>query len=72
MNPAPFIPGVELISGPDTDPGVLDRAEELITSLGKTPARVADTPGFVADRLQFALYREAVRSSQHQDGSTMS
>ncbi|TNB69460.1 3-hydroxyacyl-CoA dehydrogenase family protein [Arthrobacter sp. BB-1] len=61
MNPAPFIPGVELIPGEDTDPSVLDRAEELIRSLGKTPARVADTPGFVANRLQFALYKEAAR-----------
>ena len=61
MNPAPFIPGVELIPGPDTDPAVLDLAEELIRGLGKTPARVADTPGFVANRLQFALYKEAVQ-----------
>jgi 3-hydroxybutyryl-CoA dehydrogenase len=61
MNPAPFIPGVELIPGQDTDPAVLDRAEEFIRSLGKTPARVADTPGFVANRLQFALYKEAAR-----------
>lgn len=61
MNPAPFIPGVELIPGEETDPAVLDRAEELIRSLGKAPARVADTPGFVANRLQFALYKEAVR-----------
>ncbi|HEU4667692.1 MAG TPA: 3-hydroxyacyl-CoA dehydrogenase family protein, partial [Arthrobacter sp.] len=61
MNPAPFIPGVELIPGQETDPAVLDRAEELIRSLGKTPARVADTPGFVANRLQFALYKEAAR-----------
>jgi 3-hydroxybutyryl-CoA dehydrogenase len=61
MNPAPFIPGVELIPGQETDPDVLDRAEELIRSLGKTPARVADTPGFVANRLQFALYKEAAR-----------
>ena len=61
MNPAPFIPGVELIPGPDTDPAVLDLAEALIRGLGKTPARVADTPGFVANRLQFALYKEAVQ-----------
>ena len=61
MNPAPFIPGVELIPGPDTDPVVLDLAEELIRGVGKTPAKVADTPGFVANRLQFALYKEAVQ-----------
>jgi 3-hydroxybutyryl-CoA dehydrogenase len=61
MNPAPFIPGVELIASDATDPAVLDVAEELIKAVGKTPARVADTPGFVANRLQFALYKEAVK-----------
>lgn len=61
MNPAPFIPGVELIPGPHTAPYVVDFAEKLVRSLGKTPTRVADTPGFVANRLQFALYKEAVR-----------
>jgi 3-hydroxybutyryl-CoA dehydrogenase len=61
MNPAPLIPGVELIPGPQTSPQAMDLAEELIRALGKTPARVADTPGFVANRLQFALYKEAAR-----------
>ena len=60
MNPAPFIPGVELIAAASTDPAVVDRAEALILAAGKVPARVADTPGFVANRLQFALYKEAV------------
>ena len=61
MNPAPFIPGVELIAGDATAPGTVQRAEWLIRDVGKVPARVADTPGFVANRLQFALYKEAVR-----------
>lgn len=61
MNPAPFVPGVELIASSATSPVALDKAEALIRSAGKVPARVADTPGFVANRLQFALYKEAVR-----------
>lgn len=61
MNPVPFIPGVELIAGPKTAPKTLDVVEDLITSLGKKPTRVADTPGFVANRLQFALFKEAVQ-----------
>lgn len=60
MNPAPFIPGVELIASTHTLPGTVDAAETLIRSLGKITARVADTPGFVANRLQFALYKEAL------------
>lgn len=61
MNPAPFIPGVELIPGPATASQTVDVAQDLIRGVGKVPARVADTPGFVANRLQFALYKEAVR-----------
>lgn len=60
MNPAPFIPGVELIPSRATTDDTLAAAEKLIRSLGKITARVSDTPGFVANRLQFALYREAV------------
>ncbi|MFF5991174.1 3-hydroxyacyl-CoA dehydrogenase family protein [Prauserella flavalba] len=61
MNPAPFIPGVELIAHEGTAPEVVDAAERLIRDAGKVPARVADAPGFVANRLQFALYKEAVK-----------
>lgn len=61
MNPAPFIPGVELIASLHTLPEHVDTLEALIRSVGKVPARVADTPGFVANRLQFALYKEAVK-----------
>lgn len=60
MNPAPFIPCVELIASSYTSPETLRAAESLICSLGKETVRVADTPGFVANRLQFALYKEAM------------
>jgi len=61
MNPAPYIPGVEIIAGETTNASTVDLSVKLIRAIGKTPARVADTPGFVANRLQFALYKEAVR-----------
>lgn len=60
MNPAPFIPGVELIPTQQTSVDVLANVESFIRGLGKVPTRVSDTPGFVANRLQFALYREAM------------
>lgn len=60
MNPAPFIPSVELIASEHTLAAYVDTLEALMRSVGKVPARVADTPGFVANRLQFALYKEAV------------
>lgn len=60
MNPAPFIPGVELIATEHTSAEVLTSVEQLIRRAGKIPARVSDSPGFVANRLQFALFKEAV------------
>lgn len=58
-NPAPFVPGVELIRTADTSEDVITRVETMITAAGKSPARVSDSPGFVGNRLQFALYKEA-------------
>ena len=34
---------------------------EALTRLGKTPVVVGDGPGFVANRIQFAMFREAAR-----------
>lgn len=61
MNPAPFIPGVELIATADTAESAVVAVESMLAAAGKVPGRVSDTPGFVANRLQFALYKEAVR-----------
>jgi 3-hydroxybutyryl-CoA dehydrogenase len=61
MNPAPFVPCVEVIPGALTAPPVVDRALGLMARVGKAATVVADAPGFVANRLQYALFREAVR-----------
>lgn len=58
-NPAPFIPGVELVSGEDTDPAVVGVVKDLLASTGKEGAEVADTPGMALNRLQYALLKEA-------------
>lgn len=67
MNPAPFVPGVELIASPDTTEDVLEFVEDLIGGVGKVTSRVSDVAGFIANRLQFALYREAV--TMYEEGS---
>jgi 3-hydroxybutyryl-CoA dehydrogenase len=59
-NPAPFIPGVEVIPHAGTDESVLAPVEDLIRRAGKLPARVKDSAGFVLNRLQFVLFKEAV------------
>jgi 3-hydroxybutyryl-CoA dehydrogenase len=61
FNPPEWIPGIEVIPGPRTAPEVLRDVELLLRRLGKTPVRVGDSAGFVANRLQYALFTEALR-----------
>ncbi|MDN6303253.1 MAG: 3-hydroxyacyl-CoA dehydrogenase family protein [Brachybacterium sp.] len=58
-NPAPFIPGVELVAGKDTTPEAVAAVKELLEKSGNQGAQVADTPGMVLNRLQYALLKEA-------------
>jgi 3-hydroxybutyryl-CoA dehydrogenase len=61
MNPAPFVPSAEVIPSALTDPSVVAEVGELMRGAGKAPTVVGDFPGFVANRLQYALFPEAVR-----------
>ncbi|RRO18684.1 3-hydroxyacyl-CoA dehydrogenase family protein [Saccharopolyspora rhizosphaerae] len=61
MNPAPFVPSVEVIPAAGTGSSVVEHVVELLRSVGKVPTVVGDSPGFVANRLQYALFREAAR-----------
>jgi 3-hydroxybutyryl-CoA dehydrogenase len=59
-NPPALMPLVEVVAGDGTDPERAREAVELLRMLGKTPIAVRrDVPGFVWNRLQFALVREA-------------
>jgi 3-hydroxybutyryl-CoA dehydrogenase len=60
-NPAPFVPGVEIIPHAATGDAAIERAERIVRGAGKQPARVRDTTGFVLNRLQYALFTEATR-----------
>ncbi|MFI9489874.1 3-hydroxyacyl-CoA dehydrogenase family protein [Promicromonospora sp. NPDC052451] len=59
-NPAPFIPGVELVLSEHTDPGVVPVVRELLAKADRQGALVADVPGFVLNRLQYVLLKEAM------------
>ncbi|MCK0176068.1 MULTISPECIES: 3-hydroxyacyl-CoA dehydrogenase family protein [Mycobacteriaceae] len=58
-NPAPFIPGVELVAGEATTQEVIDTVKDLLVRAGREGAQVADTPGMALNRLQYALLKEA-------------
>lgn len=60
-NPAPFIPGVELIPHAGTDDAVIPIVEGIVAATGKETARVKDATGFVLNRLQYALFHEATQ-----------
>jgi 3-hydroxybutyryl-CoA dehydrogenase len=60
-NPAPFIPGVELIPHAGTSDAVLEPVEALLAQVGKRSARLTDATGFVLNRLQYALFHEATK-----------
>lgn len=60
FNPADVAPLVEVVAGEQTSPATVDWVVHLLEATGKHPVRVErDIPGFIANRLQHALWREA-------------
>ncbi len=53
---------VEIVRSPQTDDDTDERLFELSLSLGKIPVRVANSPGFVVNRVLMPLLNEAVRA----------
>ena len=61
FNPVYLVPLVELAGSSETPAALLDRAEALYAGAGKTVLRVdGELDGFVANRLQEAIWREAL------------
>jgi 3-hydroxybutyryl-CoA dehydrogenase len=59
-NPPYLIPLVEVVRADDSADECLEATYELLASVGKHPVHVhRDVPGFVGNRLQHALWREA-------------
>ena len=60
-NPPFLVPLVEVIETQWTSPQAVDFAIKLHVAAGKKPAHVRkDVPGFIGNRLQHALWREAI------------
>lgn len=61
FNPPHLIPLVEVVGGNQTSPDAIERAIAFYRSLGKHPIRLnKEVPGHIANRLQAALWREAI------------
>ena len=60
-NPPHLVPLVEVVQNEKTSPDVVERTVALLRGAGKTPVHVRrDVPGFVGNRLQHAMKREAI------------
>ena len=61
FNPPHLMPLVELVPGKQTAPAVMAAAKTLFESLGKVPVVLnREVPGHIANRLQAAVWREAI------------
>ena len=59
FNPPYLVPLVEVVGGEQTDPAVVDWTLDFYTRAGKKALRCSnELPGFVANRLQDAVWRE--------------
>jgi 3-hydroxybutyryl-CoA dehydrogenase len=66
FSPVPVMKLVEVVVGLDTDPGVVDRAEDFARRLGKHPIRTKDRSGFIVNMLLVPYLMAAVR--MYEDG----
>ena len=65
-NPAYLIPLVEVIKPPSVSQQTVDTTFQILRAGGKEPVLVEkDVPGFLANRLQHALFREAISIVEH-------
>ncbi len=60
-NPPQVVPGVEVIKAAGTSPETFETVHGFLAEMGKRPVRVMkDVPGFLGNRMQHALWREAI------------
>ncbi|QIE45879.1 carnitine 3-dehydrogenase [Pseudohalocynthiibacter aestuariivivens] len=61
FNPVYLLPLVELVAGAQTDATMIERAKEIYAGIGMYPLHCrVEIEGFLSDRLQEALWREAL------------
>lgn len=60
FNPVPVMALIELINGLQTSAATYAAVEELAKSIGKSPIKVKNSPGFVVNRMLCPMINEAV------------
>ena len=61
FNPAPVLPLVEVVAGRASAAWAVERAAGIVEGWGKTPIRVADSPGFIVNRVNRPFTLEPLR-----------
>lgn len=62
VNPPYFVPLVEIVPHPETDPSTTERTYALMKQIGQSPVKLnREIEGFVLNRLQYALISESWR-----------
>ena len=70
INPPHIIPLIEVIKGELTDQASADTVYQIALDVGKKPVMVNDAPGFVLNRIQFAVLRECLHIYEEGIAST--
>ena len=66
VNPPHLLPGVEVVKGPETSDSTIELLLVLLRSIGKKPTLIQkEIQGFISNRLQMALFREALSLVQN-------
>jgi L-gulonate 3-dehydrogenase len=59
INPPYFIPLVELVPAPWTDPKAVQKVRTLMEEIGQSPVTMSkELPGFAVNRIQYAILNE--------------
>jgi 3-hydroxybutyryl-CoA dehydrogenase len=61
FNPAPVLPLVEVVAARTSAPWAVERAAGIVEGWGKTAIRVADSPGFIVNRVNRPFTLEPLR-----------
>jgi len=61
FNPPQLVPTVEIVRGEETSDDTVEAAYDLLTKIRKVPVKInRELPGFLVNRIQVALVREAL------------